>query len=199
MKKYTSVADYFVDQNQWKEELQYLRNLLLETELKEGFKWNFPVYMLGNKNLIGLGTTKKHFNLWFFQGSFLSDPAGLLYNAQEGKTKAMRQWRFNSTNDINEELVRAYIEEAIQNQRDGLEMKPLRKKKKELLIPALLQNVLDTNTEVKTLFEAYTLAKQIEFAAYISSAKREATQLNRLEKVLTLIRGGEGLNDKYRK
>ncbi|MEL7219705.1 MAG: DUF1801 domain-containing protein [Bacteroidota bacterium] len=195
MKKYTNVADYFADQNQWQEELQHLRNLLLETELKEGFKWNFPVYMLDNKNLIGLGTTKQHFNLWLFQGVFLADPAGVLYNAQEGKTKAMRQWRFSSTDDIKEELVIAYIEEAIQNQRDGLEMKPMRKKKKELIIPPLLQDILDNNAEVKGLFTAFSLAKQIEFAEYISGAKREATQLNRLEKVLNLIRVGEGLRN----
>ena len=38
-------------------------------------------------------TFKEYFGIWFFQGGTLVDELKVLTNAQEGKTKAMRQWR----------------------------------------------------------------------------------------------------------
>jgi uncharacterized protein YdeI (YjbR/CyaY-like superfamily) len=45
----------------------------------------------------------------------------------------------------------------------------------------------------------FSPGKQADFAEYIGTAKREATQLSRLEKVFAMLRAGEGLNDKYKK
>ena len=39
---------------------------------------------------------------------------------------------------------------------------------------------------------------QREYADYIESAKREATKITRLEKIIPLIEKGIGLNDKYK-
>lgn len=198
MKKYTNATNYFETQERWKEELLYLRSLIVETELEEAFKWNFPVYTLGKKNLIGLGATKKYFVVWFFQGVFLTDRAGLLTNAQEGKTKAMRQWRFTNLDQVNDKLLLEYVEEAIQNQRDGLEMKPVRKKKPQIAIAPELEQLLIMDTDVRLLYEQLSVAKQNEFNEYITNAKRKATKASRLEKVVGMLRAGEGLNDKYR-
>ncbi len=48
----------------------------------------------------------------------------MLINAQEGKTRAMRQWRFGSVDEIDKKLVLEYVQEAIQNQKDGKQIKP---------------------------------------------------------------------------
>ena len=65
---------------------------------------------------------------------FLKGEHDLLTNAQEGKTKALRQMRFNDASEINQDLVLAYVKEAIANQKAGKEIKPERKVK-AVIIP----------------------------------------------------------------
>ncbi len=192
-----SPEEYFAKVPQWIPILQSLRNLLNTTELTEKIKWGMPVYTFDNKNIVGIGAFKDYAGIWFYQGVFLKDKLGVLLNAQEGKTKAMRQWRFRSPEELNEEQLLLYIEEAIANQKAGLEIKP--DTKKAVIIPDELQSALDTDIELMTQFKGFTKGRKREFADYIRDAKRESTRLNRLEKIKPLIKTGIGLNDKYRK
>ncbi|MDX1313927.1 MAG: YdeI/OmpD-associated family protein, partial [Eudoraea sp.] len=125
-----------------------------------------------------------------------TDPLGVLENAQEGKTKAMRHWKFSSNEDIDSLAVLSYVEEAIANQKKGLELKPERKKETD--IPALLQNQLNKTPAVKKAFESLTPGRQREYCEYIDSAKQEKTKRSRIEKILPMIQEGKGLNDRYR-
>ncbi len=125
----------------WSEALALLRNIIVSTELEETLKWNAPVYTLNGKNVIGLGAFKHHFGIWFFNGVFLKDKRNLLVNAQEGKTKALRQMRFTSIDAIHEKSVTAYVKEAIENQKLGREIKADRSKK-ETIIPEELKKSL---------------------------------------------------------
>lgn len=43
-----------------------------------------------------------------------------------------------------------------------------------------------------------TPGKQPEYADYVREAKRDDTRERRLEKILSMIAKGKGLNDKYR-
>ena len=190
-----SVDEFLNNNDNWRTELELLRSIIMKTELNETLKWGMPTYTLGKKNVVGISGFKHHFGLWFFQGVFLSDPQGLLINAQEGKTKAMRQVRFDNIDQINEGVILSYLEEAIQNTRDGKEMKP---EKKALVIDGILKEALEKDNGLKEAFSRFTPGKQKEFVEYISSAKREATQVSRLEKSIPMILKGTGLNDKYR-
>ena len=192
-----SVEDFFAKQDDWKTALFHIRNILLETELTETIKWGMPVYTINGKNVVGIGAFKSYVGMWFFQGSFLSDPKKVLINAQDGKTKGMRQLRFSALEEISDNLVRLYVAEAIQNQKDGKEIKPDRKK--EVAIPSELQNKLAQDQNLKESFTSFTPGKQREFAEYIQSAKREETKMARLEKIIPMINAGIGLNDKYKK
>lgn len=112
------VDKYIESQVKYKDSLVLLRNILLKTELEESLKWSAPVYTINGKNVIGLAAFKNHFCIWFFNGVFLKDEKKLLVTAQE-KTKALRQMRFESINDIDEDTVLAYAKEAIENQKLG--------------------------------------------------------------------------------
>ena len=46
---------------------------------------------------------------------------------------------------------------------------------------------------------ALTPGRQREYNDHVGSAKREATQLARLDKIRPLVLAGKGLHDKYRK
>lgn len=191
------VTQYITDKNTWTQELNLLRSVLLELPLEEAVKWSAPVYVYKNKNILGLSAFKNYCGLWFFQGSFLKDDKKVLENAQEGKTKAMRQWRFYKLEEIDVSLVKEYVLEAIQNSEEGKELKSKRNTK-PLIIPIELQLELDKNQVFQESFEKFTLSKKREYADYISEAKREATKLKRLEKIIPMILSGVGLHDKYK-
>ncbi len=192
------VTAYIVSQKKWTQELQLLRSFLLELELFEDIKWGMPAYIYKTKNIIGMSGFKNYFGLWFHQGVFLKDEKKLLVNAQEGKTKAMRQWRFNSIEELDKKTLQEYVLEAMKNAEMGKEIKS-QPNKKPLQIPTKLLKALESNEELKVKFEMFSLSKKREFTEYISEAKRETTKENRLEKIIPMIKLGIGLNDKYRK
>ena len=194
-----SVEEYIAKSGEWAEVVERLREILLSTELDEDLKWGAPAYLYEGKNLIGLGAFKSYAGIWFHQGALLSDPKKKLINAQEGVTRALRQWRFSSLDDVNsnETLIGDYIKEAIRNHLDGKEIKP--QKKKPLNIPNELKVAFSDNAQLKKSFDSLNLTRQREFADHIATAKREETRLSRLEKIIPMILEGKGLNDKYRK
>lgn len=197
MDKFEKVEAYFAEEHHYKKAIGILRDLVLQTELEETFKWMFPTYTLANKNVLAICRFKGHFGIWFFNGVFLSDPNNVLKNAQEGKTKAMRHWKFNAIDDINEKYVLTYIKEAIENQKNGRVLAPS-KSTKNVIIPELLVKKLNNNKELKLAFESLSSYKQKEFYEYIETAKQEKTKTSRLEKIIPMILDGIGLNDKYR-
>ena len=121
-----------------------------------------------------------------------------LINAQEGKTKGLRQWRFESADEVkaSRDLILSYAEEAIQNQLDGKVVKVERKA--GVAIPEQLQKELDSDATLAERFASFTPGKQREFANHVAEAKREETKLKRIDKIKPMILDGVGLNDKYR-
>jgi uncharacterized protein YdeI (YjbR/CyaY-like superfamily) len=197
MKKVHSIEEYVEVNSHFGDELKILRDLISKTDLEETIKWSAPVYTLNGKNVLGLGAFKHHFGIWFFNGVFLKDEHNLLINAQEDKTKALRQMRFTHKDEINEATVLTYIKEAIENQRLGKELKPTRHKK-AVLVPDALKESFKSNKDLQVAFKALTPSKQREYCDYITSAKRDETKLSRLEKITPIILSGLGLNDKYK-
>ena len=181
--------------NQWENEIEQLHAIIRKTPLIETTKWGGPVYTYTNKNVLGIGGFKSYFGIWFYNGVFLKDEKKLLINANEENTKSLRQMRFNSVNEIDEKLILAYIKEAIEIEEKGL---AIPKEKKETIIPEILQKEFDKNRELLAKFNSFSPYKQREFIEYITSAKQEKTQMTRLDKVISMIFEGRGLNDKYR-
>lgn len=192
-----SVVEYIDKNTPWKAELVLLRELCLSTALEETVKWGAPIYMYEGKNVVGLVAFKNHISLWFHQGVFLKDAHKKLMNVNEGKTKGLYQWRFYKTEDIEPQLILDYLNEAIANEKAGKRISVNRNK--ALIIPEVLQKALQNDKNLYTHFNAFTPGKKREFADYISEAKREETQLKRLDKCVDLILAGIGLHDKYKK
>ncbi|HIO10809.1 MAG TPA: hypothetical protein EYN12_03910 [Deltaproteobacteria bacterium] len=196
MKKFKTADDYILVKSQWEKTLNQLRKIILSTELTETLKWGMPTYTLDGINVAGLVAFKSFVAIWFLNGVFLKDKQKKLINAQEGVTKALRQWRFSSVDEIEPELIKAYIDEAINNQQAGKTIKPA--KNKPLIIPELLADVLVKKPKLKDCFRQFSLSKQREFADYLVQAKKEATKIRRLAKIEALILAKIGLNDKYK-
>jgi uncharacterized protein YdeI (YjbR/CyaY-like superfamily) len=196
MKRARSVDEYIATAEQWQGELQRLREILQGTALTEEVKWGAPCYTWRGKNVVGIGGFKSYFGLWFHQGALLPDDAGVLINAQEGRTKALRQWRMSSASDIKPRLIRRYVKEAIANIGAGREIRAERSK--AILAPDELHNALRRYKGATAAFRELRPGLQREYADYVTGAKRDETKQRRIEKILPMIVAGKGLNDKYR-
>ncbi|HZJ35900.1 MAG TPA: YdeI/OmpD-associated family protein [Gillisia sp.] len=196
MQKIESVDQYIQSHPKWTEILLELRELLNSTVLTETIKWGGPVYTLDGKNLLGIGAFKNHSALWFFQGALLQENTNLLINAQEGKTKVLRQIRFEAVSKIDKQELLKYIDETISLHKQGKEIKP--NLNKEILIPSKLSDFFKSNSELKKAFSILNPGKQREYAEYITEAKRNETKQKRIEKIIPMIKVGIGLNDKYK-
>ena len=196
MKRAKSVDDYIRDAAQWQAELGKLREVLKGTKLTEEVKWGAPCYTWKGKNIVGIGGFKSYFGLWFHQGALLKDDAGVLINAQEGKTKALRQWRMSSGRDIKPAVIKRYVSESIAHVDAGREIKADRSK--AIVVPDELQNAMRRFKGATAAFRELRPGLQREYADYVANAKRDDTKLKRVEKILPMIVAGKGLNDRYR-
>lgn len=194
----SSVEEYVESHDVWGKELRALREIVLSTGLDETVKWGAPVYTHGGKNVVGLGAFKAYVGIWFYQGVFLKDEKNKLINAQENKTKALRQWRFASYDEIvsDVETIKAYVAEAVENEKQGKAIKPDREK--PLVIPPELKAVLAATPDLREGFESLSKSKRREYAEYIAEAKRDETKQKRLDKIIPMISDGVGLNDRYK-
>jgi len=199
MKNASSPEEYIRSTGPWEEALWLLKEVFLSAGLEETVKWGGPVYTFRGKNIVGMAAFKSYAGIWFYQGALLADEGHKLINAQEGVTKALRQWRFGSTGEISRdrELIVRYIAEAILNESAGLTIRP--EKKSTIDIPVEMENALASDDFLKSRFEELPLTKRRDFAEYIQSAKQEKTRLDRINKIIPMILDGKGLNDKYKK
>ena len=188
--------EWFAKPRQEAAGLNKLRDVLLRAGLEESIKWGGPAYSHHGRLTLGIGAFKSYFGLWFHQGALLDDPDGVFVNAQEGKTRGMRQWRFTSTRDIKVRQVRRYVQSARAVAASGQSIKPNRGK--PLAIPPELDAALKADKVLARAFDGFTLGKRREFAEHIADAKRDATKRSRLQKMVPMIKAGVGLNDKYR-
>ena len=195
-----TVEEYLTRHEEWLDALTKLRRLLSAAEfrnagLEETIKWGAPCYVFNGQNVVGVLAFKAYFGLWFHQGALLADSAGVLVNAQQGKTRAQRQWRFTAADAIDASLVRQYIDEAIANAGAGRAIKP---QKKPLAIPDELAEALDSDPALRERFEHFSPSCRREYAEYIAEAKRADTRQRRLAKILPMILTGSTLNARYR-
>jgi uncharacterized protein YdeI (YjbR/CyaY-like superfamily) len=198
MENITALASYFNTETRFQKALNHLREILLSTELVEEYKWDMPVYTLNGENLIGLCVFKDHFAVLFFNGDFLVDKNNLLINAHEGKTKHMRQLRYSTFEEIDENTLKTYIQEAITNQNAGLDTQNSLANKTPA-IPKELENAFALSSHLKTRFALLPEEKQREYIHYISEGEDEQARSKRLEHCIPfimLLRGIADLQDK---
>jgi len=179
----------------WTDEIARLKSIIGTTGLVETVKWGAPVFTYKGKNVLGMMGFKNYFALWFYKGVFLKNKEGVLVSAQGENTKSLRQWRFNSKEDIDEKLLLEYIHEAIEVEKAGLVIKPERK---AIEIPGFLQEQMDADPALAEAFANLNHGKQRDYCEFIETAKQEKTRVSRFEKIKPMILAGTGLNDKYK-
>jgi uncharacterized protein YdeI (YjbR/CyaY-like superfamily) len=180
----------------WSNELSILASVIHQAPLEKTIKWGAEEFTFNGNNVVSYGGFKHYFALWFYNGVFLSDKYKVLVNAQDGKTKSLRQWRFSSVEEMDEKKILEYITEAIEIEKKGLKIEP--EKFKPVEAPKLLTDAFAGDKNLDLAFKKLSPGKQKEYILYIIEAKQETTKFKRLEKIKPMVLSGVGLNDKYR-
>lgn len=180
--------------HKWPREMAQLRMLLLGCGLTEEVKWDVPCYTFQNSNVIILAAFKEYCALSFFKGALLSDSEGILVKPGEN-TQAGRMLRFTDVREIvaMEDTIRAYIFEAIEVEKAGLKVPSM--PRSELPIPSELQSKFEEDPAFQSAFTSLTLGRQRGYLHHFNAAKQSATRTARIEKCMSQIFLGKGLND----
>jgi uncharacterized protein YdeI (YjbR/CyaY-like superfamily) len=178
----------------WDEELEFLRQIVLETGLTEEIKWGVPVYTHKGKNIVTINALKKSANIGFFKGVLLRDKNRILQ--QQGNIQSDRIIKFKNLADIKKlkDTLKEYVYEAIEVEKSG---KKIEFKKNPEPIPCELLKVFEQDLLFKKAFYDLTLGRQRGYIIHFSQPKQTQTRIGRIEKCKEQIFKGIGLNDKY--
>ncbi|WP_400164734.1 YdeI family protein [Brevibacillus sp. TJ4] len=188
------VDGFLRQEKKWKEEFEKLREIVLDCELTEDFKWMHPCYTYENKNIVLIHGFKDFCALLFHKGALLQDTHGILVQ-QTKNVQAARQIRFTNVQEIVElePILKTYIQQAIEAEKAGLQVNL--KEHVEYSIPEELQTRFDEIPDLKTAFDALTPGRQRAYILYFSEPKQAKTRVARVEKCVPQILEGKGLRD----
>lgn len=180
--------------NNWREELELLRQIVLETGLTEEIKWGAPIYTHKGKNIVSVGALKESANIGFFKGVLLADKHKILQ--QQGNLQSDRIIKFTNVNDIErvKDVLKSYVLEAIAIEESG---KKVEFKKNPEPIPDELLEAFEQDPAFKKAFYVLTAGRQRGYIIHFSQPKQSQTRIGRIEKYKEQIFNGIGLNDKY--
>jgi len=179
----------------WREELETLRQIVLECGLTEEVKWGVPCYTVEGANIAVVSAFKEYASLSFFKGVLLRDTHKILDQRGESSQSA-RIIKFTNTEQIlqHEDTLKAYIKEAVEIEKSG---KKVEFKQNPEPVPDELLAVFAEDSVLKSAFYSLTPGRQRGYIIYISQPKQSQTRMNRIEKCRPKIMNGEGLHDKY--
>jgi len=185
---------FFNKKGKWQEAYYELRELVLDNELTEELKWGCPCYTIQNSNIVLIHGFKDYCALLFMQGALLKDPKKILVQ-QTKNVQSARQIRFSNIDEIlkNKSTIKAYIKEAIKNDKAGLKVEL--KKTTEFEMPTEFQSALKEMPKLKTAFYNLTPGRQRSYLLHFSSAKQSKTRMERVEKYIPKILDNKGLDD----
>jgi uncharacterized protein YdeI (YjbR/CyaY-like superfamily) len=183
------VKFFFNTAGKWQREFRKLRTIILDCGLAEELKWGKPCYTLQKSNVVLIHGFKEYCALLFFKGALLKDAKRILIQQTEN-VQAARQIRFTNAPEIvkMEPILKAYIKEAIEIEKAGLEVDY--KRTSEFNVPEEFQNKLDAIPALRTAFDALTPGRQKGYLLYFAGAKQSKTRESRIEKCMQQILEG---------
>lgn len=181
--------------NNWRAELDLLRQIVIETGLTEEIKWGVPVYTDKGRNIVTINALKESANIGFFKGVLLSDNHKILQ--QQGNLQSNRLVKFTNTEEIEKwaDVLKLYVLEAIEIEKSGTKVEF---KKNPEPIPDELLEAFEKDSLFKNAFFKLTPGRQRGYIIYFSQPKQSKTRINRIDKYKQQIFDGIGLNDKYK-
>jgi uncharacterized protein YdeI (YjbR/CyaY-like superfamily) len=166
--------------------LEKLRAIIhgMGVEIEETIKWGSPVFVY-HGNLCMTWAFKEHAAIFFFKGALMKDPYKVLLESEGGNVSS-RSIRFTNASQVNVQIVREYLEQALEINKKGLKIKP--EKKAPLAIPEEFTTQLKKHKKEYNQFQQLAPSHQREYVQAFMDAKKEETRLRRFEKMLENLR-----------
>lgn len=187
------IDEYIAKAENWQKEMKALRSILLDCGLTEELKWRAPCYTFQKRNVVMIGTFKAYCTLSFFKGVLLNDSANILVSPGEN-SQSVKMAKFTAFQEIleNEALLKAYVCEAIEIEKVGLQV--IKKEKKEEYVEELVE-MFEADPKFEEAFESLTPGRQRGYNMFFAAAKQSKTRITRIEKYIPRIFTGKGIND----
>jgi len=184
---------YLKRAKQWRREMEALRAIALDCGLGEELKWGKPCYTFQRSNVAIIQGFRERCAFMFFKGALLKDTDGLLEPPGKNSHVA-RRMVFSSVDEVTarEKRIRDFIAQAIAAEESGRRVKV---KKNPEPVPAELEAMFEEVPGLKQAFGALTPGRQRAYILHFSGAKRSTTRRSRIEKCISRILEGKGLND----
>jgi uncharacterized protein YdeI (YjbR/CyaY-like superfamily) len=171
-----------------------LRSIALKADpgMIEDWKWGPNYYCEGM--VCGFAAHQKFVNFVFFQGALLKDKHKILI--QNGSSLHNRHIKITDFKDIDEDLLLAYLIEAVDNNKKGKKL--LVTKDKTVTIPADVKKAFSLGGVLKH-YEQMSFSHRKEYMLWINDAKKEETRTKRINKAIEVLKKKQGLHHKYLK
>lgn len=180
--------------HKWQKELEALRALLLQTNLREEIKWGVPCYTLNGKNVVILAAFKEFAALNFFKGSLIEDHENVL-EAPGENSQASRFWKFTRADQVEQqaELILNYLNLAIELEASG---QKVHFNHTAMPWPDELVEAFEDQPILKEAFLGLSPGRQRGYLIFFNKAKQAVTRKRLIQQKTPLILQGKGLQDK---
>lgn len=175
----------------WQAERRELRSIVLDFGLTETVKWGKLCYLFEERPVAIIFNQKEFCALGFPKGLLLTDKTGALV-APGANSQSMRRLHFTSPSHVTDSsnLIRAFLRQAIDIERDGREIaKPA---KDELTLPDELLQVFASDQEYAEAFDQLTPGRKRSYVIHFNASKRQETRTNRITKARDRVLKGKG-------
>lgn len=175
------------------EVLLSLREILLNSELKEECKWGVPCYTFHGKNVVLLSAFKNECRLNFLNAVLFKDPEKKLQFAGEN-SRFDKFLEFQRLDDVNnsQKQIKNFIGQGIELIKEG---KKVQTEKKDDDIPSELTDFFAHDPDYKEAFNALTPGRKKGYLIHFNQAKKSETRITRIKKCRDKIFLGKGWNE----
>ena len=168
-----------------------LRSIILKAdpEIREDWKWG-PNYNC-NGMICGYGGFTHHVKLTFFNGSEMKDPKHIFNHCVDNEFS--RSIKYTDVSQIDEKTLISYLKESIEINKNGFKRVV---KDKTVKVPEYLEKQIRKNKAAFTFFDNLSYGYKKDYVQWITTAKREETRNERIEKLIAKCAKGKKMNDK---
>ncbi|MFP1133338.1 YdeI/OmpD-associated family protein [Asticcacaulis sp. W401b] len=191
MDKTAITVESLLGDARWQAERRELRSIVLDFGLTETVKWGKLCYLFEERPVAIIFNQKEFCALGFPKGVLLTDETDALV-APGANSQSMRRLHFTSPSHVTDssKLIRAFLQQAIDIERDGREIaKPA---KDELTLPDELLQVFASDQEYAEAFDQLTPGRKRSYVIHFNASKRQETRTNRITKARDRVLKGNG-------
>ncbi|GGE66740.1 uncharacterized protein YdeI (YjbR/CyaY-like superfamily) [Pedobacter psychrotolerans] len=179
--------------------LDHLRNLVHQADarIEEKIKWGMPFFDFKG-SVCHMAAFKNHCAFGFWKGALIEDE----FNIFEERTNAMGMLgKIKSFADLPaDEILIAYIQQAIQLNEDGIKLPAKPKASPQaFIIPQYFIDALQKDFVAIDVFQNFSASNKKDYVLWLEEAKTEITRQKRLATAIEWIREGKTRMWKYKK